>query len=168
MIEAAEALAAEIEAEARQKADQIEAEERERVGAGSEQANAAEDRLEQANREVERIQSVLAGLRSPAAAEARLPRPLLTRNRRRSRQAVEETEETPQAEAAYDGSPEPEPEPAAAGGDPAGGEGEGARLIALNMALTGTPREETARYIEENFEVEDREALLDDVYSRAG
>jgi DivIVA domain-containing protein len=45
---------------------------------------------------------------------------------------------------------------------------EGARLIALNMALNGTPRDETERYLEENFELEDADALLDDVYARAG
>jgi DivIVA domain-containing protein len=44
----------------------------------------------------------------------------------------------------------------------------GARLIALNMALGGTPREETARYLAEHFELADLEGLLDDVYSRAG
>ena len=39
---------------------------------------------------------------------------------------------------------------------PAGDESsEGARLIALNMALNGTPREETARYLDENFDLED-------------
>ena len=42
---------------------------------------------------------------------------------------------------------------------------EGARLIALNMALNGTPREETDRYLAENFELDDRAALLDEVYS---
>jgi hypothetical protein len=52
---------------------------------------------------------------------------------------------------------------------PAGGRGsEGARVIALNMALGGTPREQTARYLAENFELDDPDALLDDVYSRAG
>jgi DivIVA domain-containing protein len=45
---------------------------------------------------------------------------------------------------------------------------EGARLIALNMALNGTPREETARYLEENFQLDDRESLLDEVYARVG
>jgi DivIVA domain-containing protein len=45
---------------------------------------------------------------------------------------------------------------------------EGARLIALNMALSGTPREETARYLRENYELEDEDALLDDVYAKAG
>jgi hypothetical protein len=43
----------------------------------------------------------------------------------------------------------------------------GARLIALNMALGGSPREETARYLAEHFALADPEALLDDVYSRA-
>jgi F0F1-type ATP synthase membrane subunit b/b' len=42
---------------------------------------------------------------------------------------------------------------------------EGARLIALNMALNGTPREETERYLSENFQLPDREGLLDEVYA---
>ena len=42
---------------------------------------------------------------------------------------------------------------------------EGARLIALNMALNGTPREETDRYLADNFRLENRDALLNDVYS---
>jgi DivIVA domain-containing protein len=58
---------------------------------------------------------------------------------------------------------EPEPEPAPANGDEAG-----ARIIALNMALGGTPREETAAYLAEHFSLADPEALLDDVYAKAG
>ncbi len=54
-------------------------------------------------------------------------------------------------------------EPASQNGDEAG-----ARLIALNMALSGTPREETARYLAEHFALADPETLLDDVYNRAG
>jgi cell division septum initiation protein DivIVA len=42
---------------------------------------------------------------------------------------------------------------------------EGARLIALNMALNGTPREETDRYLAENFQLPDRDGLLDEVYA---
>src|SRR3954471_11083848 len=42
---------------------------------------------------------------------------------------------------------------------------EGARLIALNMALNGQSREETDRYLAENFDLPDRERLLDEVYS---
>jgi len=51
----------------------------------------------------------------------------------------------------------------------AGGDGsEGARLIALNMALNGTPREETSRYLEENFDLTDQATILDEVYARVG
>ncbi|MHB8656406.1 MAG: DivIVA domain-containing protein [Solirubrobacteraceae bacterium] len=42
---------------------------------------------------------------------------------------------------------------------------EGARLIALNMALNGTPREETDRYLAENFELSNRAQLLEEVYA---
>ena len=58
--------------------------------------------------------------------------------------------------------PAPADEPAALAGDGH----EGARVIALNMALGGSPRDETARYLSENFELEDPEALLDEVYAR--
>jgi cell division septum initiation protein DivIVA len=47
----------------------------------------------------------------------------------------------------------------------AGGDTEGARLVALNMALNGTSREETDRYLAENFDLSDRGALLDEVYA---
>ena len=46
-----------------------------------------------------------------------------------------------------------------------GDDAEGARLIALNMALNGTPREETAKYLEENFTLADAGGLLDEVYA---
>jgi hypothetical protein len=50
--------------------------------------------------------------------------------------------------------------------EPAGGEDvEGARLIALNMALNGQSRAETDRYLAENFDLSDRDALLDEVYA---
>jgi DivIVA domain-containing protein len=42
---------------------------------------------------------------------------------------------------------------------------DGARLVALNMALNGDPREETGRYLAENFNVPDRDRLLDEVYA---
>jgi DivIVA domain-containing protein len=62
--------------------------------------------------------------------------------------------------------PEIEPEPAAAGLPESDTEDvEGARLIALNMALNGTAREETDRYLAANFDLSDREALLDEVYA---
>jgi hypothetical protein len=54
-------------------------------------------------------------------------------------------------------------EPLAASGGSA--DAEGARLIALNMALNGQSREETDRYLAENFDLADRARLLDEVYS---
>jgi hypothetical protein len=42
---------------------------------------------------------------------------------------------------------------------------EGARLIALNMALNGEPREATDKYLAENFNLSDRDTLLDEVYA---
>jgi DivIVA domain-containing protein len=42
---------------------------------------------------------------------------------------------------------------------------DGARLVALNMALNGDSRDDTARYLAENFDIPDRERLLDEVYA---
>ncbi len=54
---------------------------------------------------------------------------------------------------------------AAAGAHEGSDDAEGARLIALNMALNGTPREETARYLSENYQLSDAGLLLDEVYA---
>jgi hypothetical protein len=65
--------------------------------------------------------------------------------------------------------PEPDPDPIVEDSTPpvAQGEGvEGARVIALNMALNGSSRDETARYLSENFRLDDPDALLDEVYAR--
>jgi DivIVA domain-containing protein len=61
----------------------------------------------------------------------------------------------------------PAAEPVAEAPPSQDGDEAGARLIALNMALSGTPREETARYLAEHFSLADQDALLDDVYARA-
>jgi len=47
----------------------------------------------------------------------------------------------------------------------AGGDLDGARLIALNMALNGESRADTERYLAENFQLPDRLKLIDEVYS---
>ena len=57
---------------------------------------------------------------------------------------------------------------AAERGGEEGGDVEGARLIALNMALNGQSRDETDRYLAENFDLADRESLLDEVYESVG
>ncbi|MDP9345719.1 MAG: hypothetical protein M3P44_08340, partial [Actinomycetota bacterium] len=64
--------------------------------------------------------------------------------------------------------PEPvapdEPLPAAAGPD----DTDAARIVALDLALSGTPREEADRIIAGQYSVPDRSALLDEVYAVAG
>jgi DivIVA domain-containing protein len=59
--------------------------------------------------------------------------------------------------------PEPAPTPEAKDGDSAA-----ARIVALDMALSGTSREDTDRYLAENYDLPDRAALLDEVYAAAG
>ena len=48
---------------------------------------------------------------------------------------------------------------------PASTDVDGARLIALNMALNGESRADTERYLAENFELPDRLKLIDEVYA---
>jgi|SRR5215207_3239416 len=80
--------------------------------------------------------------------------------------AAPEPEDFAAAEPAPEPEPEPEPERAA---KPTGDTDEaGARIIALNMALGGSSREETAAYLAENFSLADPGALLDDVYAKVG
>ncbi len=45
------------------------------------------------------------------------------------------------------------------------GDLDGARLVALNMALNGDSRQDTGRYLAENFEIAEPERLLDEVYA---
>jgi hypothetical protein len=45
------------------------------------------------------------------------------------------------------------------------GDLDGARLIALNMALNGDSRAATDRYLAEHYQLSDRQQLLDEVYA---
>jgi F0F1-type ATP synthase membrane subunit b/b' len=45
------------------------------------------------------------------------------------------------------------------------GDLDGARLVALNMALNGDSRQDTGRYLVENFQIPEPERLLDEVYA---
>jgi DivIVA domain-containing protein len=54
-------------------------------------------------------------------------------------------------------------------GAPSGGVDDvGARLVALDLALGGAPREQVDQVLAEQFHVGDRAGLLDDVYAAAG
>jgi DivIVA domain-containing protein len=60
--------------------------------------------------------------------------------------------------------PVPEPQPTAA---PKNGDSAAARIVALDMALSGTSREDADQFLAENYDVPDRAALLDEVYAAA-
>jgi DivIVA domain-containing protein len=90
---------------------------------------------------------------SPAAAQPAAPAPA--------------NDAVAAAPAAPDPTPVPPPSPDAGAGaqSPAGGDVDGARLIALNMALNGESRADTERYLAENFHLDDRTKLVDEVYA---
>jgi hypothetical protein len=62
-----------------------------------------------------------------------------------------------------DAEPEVADEPAAAAA--ADTDVESARLVALNMALNGDSRAQVDKYLADNYDLGDRDALLDDVYA---
>jgi DivIVA domain-containing protein len=72
---------------------------------------------------------------------------------------------TPEPPAAAPEPPAPEP---ATTPEPKNGDSAAARIVALDMALSGTSREDTDRYLAENYDLPDRAALLDEVYAAAG
>jgi hypothetical protein len=73
----------------------------------------------------------------------------------------------PEPEPELEPVPEPEVEPEAPE-DTRPDDEEAARLVALDMALGGSPREETEAYLEEHYALSDPGRLLDDVYTLAG
>jgi cell division septum initiation protein DivIVA len=75
------------------------------------------------------------------------------------REAEPELVARPEAKAEPELVAEGKPEPAG------GSDDESARLIALNMALNGSSREEVDRYLRENYELADQGKLVDDVFA---
>ena len=157
ILEAAEHSAAEIRDQAGRDAS-------DHVGRVTEAAAAMLSRLDQLQGELD---GLLAGLRtSGEALESGL-----ARLQEDVRGLAPEEPEAPEPPPTPPPSPEPIPEPPVVEEVPAPeppGDDAGARLIVLNMALGGTPRAEAARYLAEHFELDDPDALLDDVYSRVG
>jgi DivIVA domain-containing protein len=105
--------------------------------------------------------------RLSAAAE---PEPQRRYEPEPQRQAEPEQQRAFEAEldSAFDAAPQPVGAPVQAGVQEASGGGsdvDGARLIALNMALNGESRADTERYLAENFQLPDRLKLIDEVYS---
>jgi DivIVA domain-containing protein len=187
IVAAAEASAREIEERAHSDADEIRARAEQEAAARVKGAEESIDRLVDAaqtlQREIEDVVGRIASLRdgveaiqadvdsasrpteSTAAAPVgpihsepapEPPAPVIV-----PEDEPEEPEPEPEAEPE---TLEPRPKPGADGARAS----EGARLIALNMALSGTSREETARYLRDNFELDDPDALLDEVYAKVG
>jgi hypothetical protein len=74
--------------------------------------------------------------------------------------------ETTQAEVHVDPeAPASSTSAASTGATAANGDLDGARLIALNMALNGESRADAERYLAENFELADRQKLIDEVFA---
>jgi hypothetical protein len=157
ILEAAEAGAAELRAEAGREAGAHVARVQEAAGGMLSRLDQLEGELtgllENLRRSSERLNEGMAELQEQAAWLAPGPEPAAG---------------APLAESVEPEVVPAEPEPAVEAPTTVNGDEAGARLIALNMALSGTPREETARYLAENYSLPDADALLDDVYSRAG
>jgi hypothetical protein len=139
--------------EALEEAEQVLTRARAEAAERVEQAHEASERILQ---RAQAIENALAALSDETAA--------LTAVAGREPSA-EEQEELAAGGHEEDGDvPDEELEPVAGG--PAA-DLEDIRLIALNMALNGSSREETAAYLRENFEIDDPEPLLDGVYAQA-
>ena len=97
------------------------------------------------------------------------PEPELVAEPEPEPELVAEPEPEPEPELVAEPEPEPEsvaePEPEP---DSRPADEEAARLVALDMALGGTPREETERYLAKHYALSDPGKLLDDVYALAG
>jgi DivIVA domain-containing protein len=154
ILEAAERSAGEIREQAGRDASDHVA----RVG---EATAAMMSRLDQLQRELD---GLLEGLRSSGAVlEEGLAR---LQDDVRGMEGDEPAPEPTPAPPEPDAIPEPPVVPADEAPAAEAPDDAGARLIVLNMALGGTPREEAARYLAEHYDLSDPGALLDDVYSR--
>jgi hypothetical protein len=174
IVAAAERLAAEITRGAQADADAIRA----RAGSDSDTARSAiEDRLRRLSAladgmlerlgemraELDALSGLLAGVpgevrESEAVPVAAAPEPPAT-----AAAAVPATAAPPEPPATAAAPEPPAAATAAAPEPPAGVDDAGARLIALNLALSDTPRDEAARQL--RGQVTDPERLVDEVYA---
>jgi hypothetical protein len=156
IIEAAEASAAEIRAEAEAEAERVRASAR----------REAEELLERVRRGVERLaHEVGVPAAAPERVEAVASRREVDVSPAPAPAPVAEPEPDPDIALAEDAAvglddPKPEPEPA--------GDHEGARLVALNMALDGASRDDVEQRLRESHGVSDPAPLIDEVFASLG
>jgi DivIVA domain-containing protein len=151
IVEGAETSAAEIQRHAQEDAERI------RADAGTDAAAVRRQAKEQANALLQSLRSATERLKSELDQLEGHGEPV--------REATDAPQPAAEAPPAVQ---EPPPEPAttvAAEAPSETDDTEGARLIALNMALNGTPREETDRYLAAHYKLNDRGQLLDEVYA---
>ncbi len=195
IVEAAEATAAQIRSEAEEEAGRIRSEARtdakaahanaaaqagERVAQVSASAAAMLERIEAIDHELNALLDALRGGATRLSAELSGLQDSLDDTAGGGSAAPAESEPEPPAPEPPAPEPEPpapEPEPALAAARRArasstpaartdkAADHEGARLIALNMALNGAPRDEIDRYLSEHYELADQGALLDEVFA---
>jgi DivIVA domain-containing protein len=176
IVEAAERGAQEIR-------DAAQAEAREHVANVTAAADRLRERIEQMERDMtqlvidlregaDRLRGDLDGLQTgtdalstarAATPSAPAPSPTLPE----PRAVAPPPEPRPEREPAAAQEPAAAPEPPATH-EPKNGDSAAARIVALDMALSGTSREDTDRYLAENYDLADRAALLDEVYAAAG
>ena len=117
--------------------------------------------------DLDALQAGTDALSSARGAAPAAPTPTPTSPPPAEPRAVASTPEPPAAAPEPPAPEPPAPEPAATPG-PKNGDSAAARIVALDMALSGTSREDTDRYLAENYDLPDRAALLDEVYAAAG
>jgi DivIVA domain-containing protein len=172
IVEAAERGALEIR-------DTAHADARDHVARVTAAADGLRERIEQMERDItqlvvdlrtgaERLRGDLDGLQAGTDALAELrheapPEPPATEPEPAPAAAA-----APPAPAAPPGAAAPAPAAPPGAKAPANGDSAAARIVALDMALSGTPREDTDQYLADNYDVPDRAALLDEVYAAAG
>lgn len=112
--------------------------------------------------EAERLQATLeeARARVDGAEPAPVPPPaeLTEAPRLRAVEPVEPVEPEAEAEGSFEAET---PEPASQGADRRRADASGARLLATQMAVSGSSREEIAQRLRNGFEIEDTDAILD-------
>jgi DivIVA domain-containing protein len=119
--------------------------------------------VERLHRDLAALQAGVGDLSAAAPAPAEPPAPLAAEP-----PAPVAAPERPAPTAAEPPAPAPKPpaQPGAAN-KPSNGDAAAARIVALDMALSGKPRAETDRYLAEHYALPDRKALLDEVYEAA-
>ena len=113
----------------------------------------ARERLDQVRQALERLE---AGLGAGSAPQESRAEP--------KRQAPPPAPEPSEPES---NAREPEPEAASSNEAPSDDAG-AARLVAMKLALDGTSRDEARKQLAADYDVDDLDSLLDDVYAKAG